>query len=103
MPNYNVTFTTTFTSEVTANSPEEAIEAIHLISNDENNFDITVVDVEEILPPVSQSYVSLREFHNSQAMQTEAQENDTNSYVRFVTSSPEETLNAYIPLFRSAT
>lgn len=102
MPNYNVTFTTTFTSEVTANSPEEAIEAIQLISNDENNFDITVVDVQEISPPVSQRYVSLREFHNLQAVESETQENVTNGYVRFVTPTTEDIPSTYIPLFRSS-
>ena len=40
MPNYNVTFTTTFTSEVNANTPEQAIEAIEAIkaSMPENEF-----------------------------------------------------------------
>lgn len=102
MPNYNVTFTTTFTSEVTANSPEEAIEAIQIISNDENNLDITVVDVEEIRPPVPQGYVSLREFHNMQTTQTQNQENPTAGYVRFVPAAPQGTLSTYIPLFRSS-
>jgi hypothetical protein len=101
MPNYNVTFTTTFTSEVNANTPEQAIEAIEAISNDGNDFNITVVNIEEILPPISQSYVSLREFHNLQAAQTQNQENSTNNYVRFTTSTPQEISETYIPLFRS--
>ena len=100
MPNYNVTFTTTFTSEVNANSPEEAIDAIQIVSNNEEGIDIDIVAIEEILPPVSQGYVSLREFHNSQTVQNQQQ--PTDGYVRFVNPSPRQASGGYIPLFRSS-
>ena len=97
MPDYNVTFTTTFTSEVSANTSDEAIRAIELISNDDNNFDISIVSVEEILPPPvstqTNEYVSLRSFHS-----TPQQENET-TYNAFV--SPTTASSSYTRLVPS--
>ena len=99
MPNYNVTFTSTFTSQVTANNPDEAANAIELIANDENDIDVTVINVEEILPEIQTTYVSLRDFHNSQ-LEQENQNGASSSYVRFV-STPSVTTTTYSPFFRS--
>ena len=101
MPNYNVTFTSTFTSQVTANNSDEAAKAIELIANDENDIDVTIVNVEEILPEVQSTYVSLREFHNSQ-LEEENQDNTSSGYVRFV-STPSVNTSTYSPFLRSRT
>ena len=77
MPNYNVTVSTEFTTEVTANSPEEAARSMELISNDENEIILNVLRVEEIIPPSPSGYTSLRDFHRTPSR------NESNEYSRF--------------------
>ena len=82
MPSYNVTVSTEFTMQVDANSPEEAANSFTSIPNEENDFSISIVSVEEILPqrtaPAPGEYVSLRSFHNNQSQ-------EQNNYNAFVT------------------
>ena len=67
MPNYNVTVSTEFTMEVTADSPEAAAQAFEVIPNNENEIILNILKVEEINIPdfTSGEYVSLRSFHEA--------------------------------------
>jgi hypothetical protein len=64
MSNYIVTVNIREDLEVTANSAEEAVRSIELISNDENQINIEILNVTEVRPPSPVStYTSLKSIY----------------------------------------
>jgi hypothetical protein len=85
MPTYNLTVSTEFKMQTEANSPEEAVQSLEAIANDENGFVLSVVSVEQARPQIDtiphNEYVSLKSFHHSQQHQEHQQQNDYNRFV----------------------
>lgn len=72
MPKYIVTINLQEDLEVTANSAQEAVKSIELIANDENQINLTIMNVEEVIPPPSlNTYTSLKSIHASTTKEPE--------------------------------